>query len=116
MTDPADVVRSFNDAINERDIDALSGRMTETHRFIDPEGSVVEGKPACLDAWRGFFGSFPDYRNVFESVTHVGGGVVIVDGHSVCTVPVLDGPARWRAVVHNDRVDVWQVSDVDPPA
>jgi ketosteroid isomerase-like protein len=114
--DPVDVVRSFNGAINARDLEALTAQMTDTHRFIDAAGGTVEGKRACVEAWRGFFAGFPDYRNVFEDVTHVGDGVVVVRGRSECSDPALDGPARWRAVVESGRVDVWHVTDVAPDA
>jgi hypothetical protein len=32
--------------------------MTDTHCFVDSAGGMVEGKVACLDAWRGFFEGF----------------------------------------------------------
>jgi ketosteroid isomerase-like protein len=111
MIDAVAVVFSFNEAINARDVAALAELMTDTHRFIDSEGAAVDGKAACLDAWRGFFESFPDYRNVFDETHDVGDGVVVVHGHSVCSFSALDGPATWRAVVHDGRVDVWQVSE-----
>jgi SnoaL-like domain len=57
--DPVDVVRSFNGAINDRDLEVLAAQMTETHRFIDAAGVTVEGKGACVEAWRGFFVAFP---------------------------------------------------------
>jgi ketosteroid isomerase-like protein len=113
MTDPAEVVGAFNQAINDRDLAALAALMTDTHRFVDATGSTVEGKAACVEAWRGFFDSFPDYRNVFDHVVAEGEGVVEVNGHSVCSVAELDGPARWRAVVRDGRVDLWQVFEPD---
>ena len=70
------VVGLFNEAINAGNVAALAGLMTDTHRFIDSAGTTVEGKSACIDAWRGFFGTFPDYRNVFDNVEDVGGGAV----------------------------------------
>ena len=111
MTDTVAAVLAFNEAINGRDLAALTELMTETHRFIDSEGATVEGKNACLEAWQGFFESFPDYRNVFDDVADVGGGVVVVQGRSECSFAPLDGPAEWRAVVLAARVDVWQVSE-----
>jgi hypothetical protein len=56
------VVSSFNECINAQDIEALSAFMTDDHRFIDTAGATITGKSACLDAWRGFFTAFPDYR------------------------------------------------------
>ena len=85
--------------------------MTDTHRFIDSAGAKVDGKSACLEAWRGFFGAFPDYRNVFEEAAEIEPGIVVVRGRSECTVAALDGPAAWRAVVRGGRVDEWHVSE-----
>jgi ketosteroid isomerase-like protein len=111
MTNAVEVVLAFNEAINCRDLAALTALMTESHRFIDSAGATIEGRDACVEAWRGFFGHFPDYRNVFADTTDVGDGVVVVRGRSECSVAPLDGPAEWRAVVLHGRVDVWQVSE-----
>jgi ketosteroid isomerase-like protein len=111
-----DVVVAFNNAINSRDITALTELMTESHRFIDANDATTRGKDECTAAWRDFFGSFPDYRNVFDELLHIGGGVVVAHGHSECSVAALDGPARWRAVVIDGRVEVWQVSNPSPGA
>ena len=105
------VVTAFNDAINARDLDRLGALMTDAHRFVDTVGATVDGKDACLDAWRGFFAAFPDYRNVFEECRRLGEGSVFVRGRSVCSVAELDGPAEWRVVVRDARVDQWQVSE-----
>lgn len=109
MTDPATVVLAFNEAINGRDLDALAELMTASHRF-DSAGATVDGRNACVAAWREFFESFPDYRNNFEDVAD-GGVVVVVRGRSACSFASLDGPAEWRAAIVDDRVDVWQVSE-----
>ena len=111
LTDAVTVVLAFNDAINCGDVAALSALMTADHRFIDAAGATTDGRDACVQAWRAFFDTFPDYRNVFEDITDGGDGVVIVSGRSECSVAALDGPAAWRAVVLDRRVDVWQVSE-----
>jgi ketosteroid isomerase-like protein len=105
-------VVAFNEAINARDLDALSRLMHNQHRFIDAAGATIEGKAACLQAWRGFFDAFPDYRNIFDDVRSDATGVVQVRGRSECSTPALDGPARWRALVRDGLVLRWQVSDV----
>ena len=110
MTDAVLVVRAFNEAINGRNLRSLTGLMTASHRFIDSEGATVVGRDACVAAWRGFFEAFADYRNIFEEIEDVGDGVVVVHGRSECSFAPLDGPAEWRAVVVDGRVDVWQVS------
>jgi ketosteroid isomerase-like protein len=110
----AGVVAAFNDCVNRRDLAGLTALMTEEHTFTDLAGAVVAGLPACREAWRGFFAAFPDYRNVFAEVT-VRGDVLVVIGHSVCSVTELAGPALWSVVVDGDRVAAWRVYD-DTPA
>jgi endonuclease VIII len=106
--DPRSIAVAFNDSINRRDLDGLAALMTDDHRFIDTEGVVVAGKRACLDAWCGFFESFPDYHNVFTSLATDGDLVTIV-GHSVCAEPSLAGPALWTATTGDGRVAQWRV-------
>jgi ketosteroid isomerase-like protein len=105
------VVVAFNGAINRRDIEALGALMADGHRFVDVEGHSVEGKPACVEVWRGFFASFPDYRNVFDEVRGDGAGSVEIRGRSECSDPALDGPARWHAEVRDGLVVLWQVTE-----
>jgi ketosteroid isomerase-like protein len=109
----AAVVTAFNEAINRRDLAALAQLMTLGHRFIDAAGGTVVGRDACIAAWRGFFESFPDYRNIFDAVVDAGGGTVEARGRSECCVPELHGPAQWRAEVIDGRVDVWHVTDAE---
>jgi ketosteroid isomerase-like protein len=112
MTD-VETVRAFNDAINARDLNALTALMSHDHRLVDSAGATVNGKAACTDAWRGFFAAFPHYRNIFDDVWSASPGVVDVVGRSECSFAALDGPARWRAVVRDNKVAVWQVLAAD---
>ena len=105
------VVVAFNAAINRRDLSALARLMDEGNRFIDKLGNSVDGKPACVKAWRGFFDTFPDYKNIFDDLESTRDGVVTARGRSECTAPDLVGPASWRAVVLRGLVLEWQVSD-----
>ena len=102
------IVNAFNAAINDRDLDALAALMTPDHQFIDTEGSKVAGKEACVAAWRSFFDSFPDYRNVFEDIRSEGDRVVAV-GHSLCSFLPLAGPAEWHADVRDRQIAEWRV-------
>jgi len=108
------VALRFNDMINTRDIDGLADLMSPDHRFVDTAGHVVSGRPSCLAAWRGFFGLYPTYRNVFESV-RAADGLVTVTGRSICAEhPDLEGPALWTATVDGGLVTEWRVHDDDP--
>lgn len=111
--EPAAVVVRFNGGINGRDLGALARLMADDHTFIDAQGGVVSGRRGCLEARRGFFASFPDYRNVFESLA-ARGEVVTVVGHSVCSAPSLAGPAVWTVRIRDGRVAEWRVHEVAP--
>lgn len=106
--DPTAVAARFNGYINRRDVDGLATLMSDDHRFIDSEATTVSGKHACLDAWRGFFDSFPDYRNVFTSLT-ARDDVVSIVGYSQCAEPSLAGPAIWTATIQGETVTEWRV-------
>jgi hypothetical protein len=110
LTDDATVVLAFNDAINRRELTDLAALMTPGHCFVDADGARTQGKDACVDAWRGFFDNFPDYRNIFDDIVDTGSGIVVVRGRSECSFAPLHGPATWRAHVRDGRIAVWQVS------
>jgi ketosteroid isomerase-like protein len=108
-------VIAFNEAINRRDLGVLEALMTDDHTFTDSDGNVFAGKQRVLEAWEGFFGAFPDYRNEWSEVVRVGGAVIAV-GRSVCrTEPALDGPAIWEARMAWGKVCEWRVYE-DTPA
>jgi ketosteroid isomerase-like protein len=108
--DPILIVRRFNDGITTGDAGMLADLMTPDHTFIDTEGTSISGRNACLDAWREFFRTFPDYRNVFTSLT-ADGAKVTMTGYSACSVPELAGSALWTAVIRDDGIVQWQVYD-----
>ena len=106
--DPKLIALLFNEAINARDLERLVSRMTEDHRFIDTENQIVSGRDSVERAWRGFFESFPDYRNHFETLTSRDARVFVL-GRSTCSFAPLEGPALWTALIRGDRVAEWRV-------
>jgi ketosteroid isomerase-like protein len=105
---------AFNDAITARDIAALGDLMSDDHTFIDSAGRVTCGREDALEAWRGFFEAFPDYRNVWTTVTTRGERLTAI-GQSVCAVdPRLDGPALWTARARAGKVLEWRVYEDTP--
>ena len=106
-----EAVQAFNDAINARDPDRLRELMSADHRFVDAAGGTVAGRDACVEVWGSFFESFPDYRNVFESIEVIAPGRVQIDGNSSCVFEPLDGPARWHATVSQGLISEWRVED-----
>jgi ketosteroid isomerase-like protein len=111
---PTEIVKEFNQAINDRDIGSLSSLMTDDHTFIDSSNEVHAGKESMVLGWKEFFTSYPDYRNHFNWMESRKDQVFII-GHSTCTYDPLDGPAIWTAKVADNRVKEWRVY-LDTPA
>jgi ketosteroid isomerase-like protein len=104
------VALRFNERINQRDLESLVGLMTDDHTFIDNSGDIDKN---MKEGWREFFKSYPDYRNVFTSVT-VTGNVAVMVGYSTCSnEPRLNGPSMWTAKVNAERVSEWRVHWLD---
>jgi ketosteroid isomerase-like protein len=98
----------FNEEINQRNLEGLADLMTDDHRFIDNSGKVTKGKDVTKEGWRDFFERYPDYRNIFTSVT-IQDSVVVMVGYSVCSHKPLDGPNIWTAKIRRGRVSEWRV-------
>jgi ketosteroid isomerase-like protein len=108
MDDVKRIALQFNDCINARDINGLARLMADDHAFIDSEGNTVSGKENCLNAWRGFFKAFPDYKNSFTTFINKG-DLVTIAGYSTCSDDRLAGPALWTARVRDGKLVEWRV-------
>jgi len=108
IIDSKTIALQFNDCINDRDIDGLGLLMTDDHTLIDTEDGQDNGKQNCLTCWREFFQMFPDYKNIFETVT-TKDNLVIMTGYSICSDKRLSGPAIWTATIRGEKVVEWRV-------
>ncbi len=104
---------AFNERINARDLDGLAALMTEDHVFTDSLDAKVSGKAQCVEAWRGFFAAFPDYRNTFTRLSSQA-STATATGYSTCETPALDGPALWTAETRAGKVSHWRVYSDTP--
>jgi ketosteroid isomerase-like protein len=105
------VALSFNEKINQRDLNGLVELMTDDHMFIDNSGDVDKN---MKEGWRQFFEKYPDYRNIFTSVTVTDNDVVVMVGYSTCSNESrLNGPSMWTAKVRDGRVSEWRVYWLD---
>ena len=111
------VVEAFVAAINRHDLSGLSDLMTEDHAFVDPTGSVHSGRQNMVEAWKGYFAMFPDYRITVEKIL-ADGVLVAAFGSAVGTYNGKRGmvpenriamPAAWKAVVADGKIKLWQV-------
>lgn len=105
---PKEIVIEFNNCINKRDIRGLEQLMTDNHSFVDSANTVERGKTNCLNAWKGFFQGFPDYKNYFQDIK-INNDLVIIVGHSSCSDRILEGPAIWTARIENSKIAEWRV-------
>ncbi len=107
------LVLQFNECINRRDRDGLAALLTGDHTFIDSAGHIIHGSEKVLQAWKGFFGAFPDYRNTFESLASKG-DLISITGHSSCSDERLQGPVLWTARVRDGKITEWRVYNDTP--
>jgi ketosteroid isomerase-like protein len=114
---PVETVLAFLEAINQHDVDKLTGLMTEDHVLVDSLGNSVRGREKVRAGWRGYFAMCPDYRVSHEDIFHSGdtvaafgsaGGTIRVNGE-LSSENKWEIPAAWRAVVHNGRLQEWRV-------
>ncbi len=103
-----EIVTAFNLCINSQDLRGLAALMSEDHVFIDSGGAVISGKQACLAAWAAFFTAFPDYRNLFETISVKSGHAVVI-GRSECSDARLAAPALWSAKIAGQHIAEWRV-------
>ncbi|MBX2993119.1 MAG: nuclear transport factor 2 family protein [Bacteroidetes bacterium] len=113
----ASVVRTFVDAINSHDIDAIANVMTSDHLFADAHGNRLVGKEKMRAAWNLYFSWFPDYTIELQSVI-VQNDTVAVFGFAQGTFQRTSSsdnnnhwrlPAAWKAVVSRGKMSEWHV-------
>jgi ketosteroid isomerase-like protein len=111
--DPILVVLQFNECINGKDLEKLSGLMTDDHEFIDRTGHRTASKAQMVLAWKRFFESFPEYHNVFDRV-ETKGNMVMILGHAAWSKEKPYDPVIWSAVVVDNRVRQWRIYEDTP--
>lgn len=113
--DAAATVAAFIAGINARDIDAVSALISDDHELAVFDEAPLRGREANVEAWRGYFESFPVYF-ITPHRTVERDGVVAVLGHTtgshlglpddeerqltlIWVAQVVDGTLRsWRLV------------------
>jgi ketosteroid isomerase-like protein len=103
------IALEFNNCINNRNLEGLVDLMTDDHTFIDNANDSVMGKSNNKENWKKFFDLFPDYQNVFESVSSKA-STIIMQGYSVCSDSRLNNVrAIWIAKIVGDKVKEWRI-------
>ena len=106
------VVLRFNEKINQRDLEGLAELMADDYTFIDNSGEVTKGKDVNKQGWKEFFEEYPDYQNIFTTIT-AQNDVVVMIGYSTCSYKRLDGPNMWTARIRDGRISEWTVIWLD---
>ena len=116
---PVAVAVSFIDAINRRDLDALSALMNGDHRLEVFEEEPLVGKNANADAWRGYFDGFPRYVIYPHRIAETNGSVAILGHTTGSHLGLPDDEERtltliWIADINNGTVTRWKLVQDSP--
>jgi hypothetical protein len=106
--DPIEIVEKFNGYINSRNIDGLSGLMSEDHVFIDRDGKSYGPKSFMVSGWKEFFNTYSDYKNTFEKIRSVG-NMVYVLGFAYWSEHEPYDPVIWSARIKQNLITEWQI-------
>jgi ketosteroid isomerase-like protein len=106
----------FVDAINHGNVEKLGCLLTGDHLFIDSQGNQLQGKEKMMEAWKGYFALFPDYRIEIEEWMGKG-SLICLFGFASATYTNKETndnhywkiPAAWKAIIENDLIKQWQV-------
>jgi hypothetical protein len=116
---PIAVAISFIDCINRGDLDGLGALMTEDHTLVVLGEAPLVGRSANLQAWNGYFSSFPSYV-IHPRHIAAGGERVAVLGATTGShlgLPVDEELALdviWLADIVDGRVAQWHVAEDSP--
>jgi ketosteroid isomerase-like protein len=111
------VAVSFISCINRTDIDGLAALMTDDHALQIFDEPPLTGRRANIEAWRGYFASFPEYVIYPHCLAERRGRVAIL-GHTtgshlglpddeesrstlLWVAAVVDGVVRSWSLVHD---------------
>jgi ketosteroid isomerase-like protein len=113
----SDVVLEFIQAINCADSEKLLELMTEDHVFIDSQDNKMTGKNKLLQAWKAYFGLFPDYKVEANEIIEKN-SVIFLFGYASGTYKNKADetisnhwriPAAWKAAIEENKIKSWQV-------
>lgn len=117
---PLAAVLGFIDCINRGDLQGLAGLMRDDHRLVVFEEPPLVGRDANLEAWKGYFSSFPAYVIYPRHLTAAGSQVAVLGTTTGSHLGLPDMKEAaitviWLADVADGRLSLWQVAE-DTPA
>jgi ketosteroid isomerase-like protein len=111
------VITDFVVAINNHDVLAILGALSDDHVFVDAYGTELTGHNALAEAWYTYFKWFPDYTIEIKEMI-CGNDVYALFGFASGTyLAAVDEnnakywrlPAAWKAIISEDKISLWQV-------
>ena len=111
---PVASVLSFIDCINRGDLAGLDRLITDDHQLQVFEEPPLEGRAANVEAWQGYFASFPDYVIHPRRVAELDGRVAVLGHTTGSHLGLADEVERgltliWVAEVAQGRLRHWEL-------
>lgn len=123
LSESVEVVIRFITAVNSRNVESISGLISDDHKFTDSLGNVFRGKEVMTKGWINYLNLFPDYKievdEVYDKENKVmftgkaSGTYLRSDNQSEENHWVIN--AAWRALVENGKIKEWQVFGDNKP-
>ncbi len=111
---PTAAVIGFVDCVNRADIEGLAALMTEDHQLVVRDEPPLKGRQANIEAWIGYFTSFPSYVIHPRHLAADGDRVAMVGTTSGSHLDLPDDEEQllevvWVAEVVDGRLASWQI-------
>jgi ketosteroid isomerase-like protein len=116
---PTAVVLSFLDCINRGDLEGLGALMTDDHCLVVLDETPLVGRDANLEAWNGYFTSFPDYVIYPRHVAATGRTVAVLGTTTGSHLGLPDDDEMkldviWLAETADAKLSLWRVAEDTP--
>jgi ketosteroid isomerase-like protein len=113
---PVAAVVSFIDCINRGDLDGLAALMPEQHTLTVLDEPPLVGRDANVEAWRGYFSSFPGYVISPRAIASQGERVAVLGTTTGSHLGLPDDEEQqltviWVAQVDDGALRSWQIVD-----
>jgi len=123
LSESVEVVIRFITAINSRNIDLISGMITEDHKFTDSLGNKFKAKEVMTKGWANYLHLFPDYKievdEIFENENKVmftgKASGTYLSSKELSKENHWEINAAWRALIESGKIKEWQVFGDNKP-
>ena len=109
---PVALAVRFIECVNRRDLDGLARLVTENHELRVFDEPPIVGRRNNIEAWRGYFTSFPDYTIHPRAIAEREGTVAVLGHTTGSHLGWADDEERrhtliWLAVASRGKVRSW---------